>query len=215
MNHLYIEALPTDNPLPLVASHWWGQAALPADTPYPTYKLDDGGENPYTFIAQINLADIATLDPENLLPHQGILSFFGIIDHYLGDYDEEAGVKGTISSPDAVKVIYSTDLSDLHPHILVDDEGHDVAPHAMAMSFAHHREMTDAYHGLLVPPQFREWEDWDAPCAQWVILFQVDSFVGPDFDLNFMDVGVLDFLIDPADLARRDFSHVRAIVLST
>ena len=47
------------------------------------------------------------------------------------------------------------------------------------------------------------------------ILLQVDSFAGMDFNLNFMDCGVLDFLIAPEALWARDFSSVRAIVLST
>ena len=55
----------------------------------------------------------------------------------------------------------------------------------------------------------------EPPFEDWQILLQVDSFSGMDFDLNFMDFGVLDFLISPEDLAKRDFSSVRAIVLST
>ena len=35
------------------------------------------------------------------------------------------------------------------------------------------------------------------------------------FNERFIDCGVLDFLIDPADLAARRFDRVRAIVLST
>lgn len=48
-----------------------------------------------------------------------------------------------------------------------------------------------------------------------MILLQVDSFEGEDFSLNFMDTGVLDFLISPHDLEKSDFSDVRAIVLSS
>ena len=36
-----------------------------------------------------------------------------------------------------------------------------------------------------------------------------------DFSLNFMDCGVLDFLISPEDLAACRFDNVRAIILST
>lgn len=53
------------------------------------------------------------------------------------------------------------------------------------------------------------------PYEDWQILLQIDSFSGMDFNLNFMDFGVLDFLISPEALRHADFSDVRAIVLST
>ena len=55
----------------------------------------------------------------------------------------------------------------------------------------------------------------NAPFEDWVILLQIDSFEGKDFVLNFMDFGVLDFLISPKALEASDFSDVRGIVLST
>ena len=68
---------------------------------------------------------------------------------------------------------------------------------------------------LLAPPSHREWENWDHPFEDWLILLQIDSFDGKDFNLNFMDSGVLDFLISEKDLADRRFDNIRAIVLST
>ncbi len=55
----------------------------------------------------------------------------------------------------------------------------------------------------------------NAPFEDWVILLQIDSFEGKDFVLNFMDFGVLDFLISPKAQEASDFSDVRGIVLST
>ena len=49
----------------------------------------------------------------------------------------------------------------------------------------------------------------------WNILLEIDSFSADDFILNFVDFGVLDFLISPEDLAARRFDRVRAIVLSS
>ena len=60
-----------------------------------------------------------------------------------------------------------------------------------------------------------EFETWDPPFEDWEILLQIDSFNGMDFNLNFMDCGVLDFLISPEDLKQRKFDNVRALVLST
>ena len=70
-------------------------------------------------------------------------------------------------------------------------------------------------HALLAHPTYRPWENWDAPYEDWLILLQVDSFEGKDFQLNLMDVGVLDFLISPSDLKQHSFDNVRAIVLSS
>ncbi len=55
----------------------------------------------------------------------------------------------------------------------------------------------------------------NAPFEDWVILLQIDSFEGKYFVLNFMDFGVLDFLISPKAQEAYDFSDVRGIVLST
>ena len=70
-------------------------------------------------------------------------------------------------------------------------------------------------HALMAEPTYREWENWDSPYEDWKILLQVDSFSGDDFNLNFMDFGVLDFLISPEDLKNSRFDCVRAIVLSS
>ena len=197
------------------SSHLWGDASLPEGMDWPAYTDEDGEEYDYTFIGQVNLKEIADLNPEGRLPHEGLLSFFGQIDHYLGDYDVEMAIRGFISEPEAVKVIWTPDTSRLCIHTMLDENGCNCSPEAMGMSFSNTKETLDEDHGLLVPPDHREWEQWEHPYEDWEILFQLDSFSGKDFDLNFMDVGVLDFLIDPKDLQKRDFSKVRAIVLST
>lgn len=58
--------------LPLGASKVGGEPDLPTGTSWPT--SNNGA--PLPFIAQIRLADIAPFDPENDLPHDGLLSFF-------------------------------------------------------------------------------------------------------------------------------------------
>lgn len=214
MKPIYIKTSRVTSELPLDSSHWWGHAALPIDTPYPTYTVD-GDEYPYTFICQINLADIADIDTEGCLPHKGLLSFFGRIDHYLGDLDEDMCIGGTVSSPDMIKVIYSEDTSDLDSNLVVDEEGEDASPDELKIEFVKEHNVTDEDHGLLVPPEHREWDKWEHPYEDWIILFQMDSFDGEDFALNFMDCGVLDFIVSPEALKRLDFSNVRALVLST
>lgn len=70
-------------------SKWWGDPDMPENMQYPTMKVTDEGETydyPLTFICQINCEDIAPFDPENNLPHEGMLYFFAAIDDYIG-YD--------------------------------------------------------------------------------------------------------------------------------
>ena len=75
----------SDKPLSALCSRIGGNPAVPKEFVWPyfkkTYINRSSGEsiiinNPLTFMAQINLEDIAELDSENLLPKSGILSFF-------------------------------------------------------------------------------------------------------------------------------------------
>ncbi|MBQ7812330.1 MAG: DUF1963 domain-containing protein [Bacteroidales bacterium] len=68
-------------------SKWWGDPDMPENMQYPTVQVTEGGETydyPLTFVCQINCEDIAGLDPENRLPHEGMLYFFAAIDECLG-----------------------------------------------------------------------------------------------------------------------------------
>ena len=43
----------------------------------------------------------------------------------------------------------------------------------------------------------------------------MDSMSGEDYSYNFIDFGVLCFLIEREALERKDFSNVKTIILST
>ena len=197
-------------------SRFWGNPDLPHGVDYPTYVDDEGDDYPYYFICQINLEQLAPFDTENRLPHKGLLSFFAKIDHYMGYFAATGGIGGCTSDPDDVKVLYFPECNDdFREVVLVDDDGRPTAPKEMEIKFAHAIERYSDEHTLFAPPTHREWETWDPPYENWEILLQIDSFCGMDFNLNFMDCGVLDFLIDPDDLKKHRFDNVRAIVLST
>lgn len=68
-------------------SFFGGNPFLPADFQWPRYTLDD--DLPLAFLGQLNLADIASHDTENLLPQQGILSFFYEMDNMEWGYSPE------------------------------------------------------------------------------------------------------------------------------
>ncbi len=196
------------------ASRFWGSPDLPLDVEYPTYEDVDGEVYPYTFVCQINLEQLHAFDPANPLPEKGLLLFFAKIDRYLG-YFESDSVSGYISSPEDVKVLYFPDTGNMEEVVLLDEYDEPMTPNEFEISFASETAPLSNEHILFAAPDHREWETWDEPFEDWEILLQIDSFVGMDFDLNFMDCGVLDFLISPEDLKAGRFDNVRAIVLST
>lgn len=112
-----------------------------------------------------------------------------------------------------MRVFYFEDTRDMEQVVLIDDDDIPMAFHEMKIECTMEESLED--HFVMAEPTYREWETWDHPYEDWQILLQIDSCEGSDFALNFMDCGVLDFLIDPADLAARRFDRVRAIVLST
>lgn len=212
---IYLKLSEPSEKLQACSSRFWGNPDLPDSSRYPFYTDEDGDLYPYFFICQINLEEIAPFDPEGLLPHKGLLSFFAKIDNYIG-YDP-AGyyIGGHISDPEDVKVLYFPDCTDFQEVVLVDDNDEQTAPQELQIEFAESVEKYGDDHALFARPDHREWETWDTPFEDWKILLQIDSFEGRDFHLNFMDFGVLDLLISPDDLRNRRFDNVRAIVLST
>lgn len=197
------------------SSRFWGNPDLPEGVDYPMYVDDEGDEYPYVFVCQLNMADVAPYDVGEVLPHEGVLLFFAKIDHYLGNFADTDCIGGSISGTDAVKVLYFPKVENLREVVLVDDDDEPLAPEEMQIDFSLDFPRYCDDHALLAAPAHREWETWDHPYEDWQILLQIDSFSGKDFNLNFMDCGVLDFLINPTDLKNRDCSKVRAIVLST
>lgn len=201
--------------LPAGSSRFWGNPDLPKGFGYPMYTDDDGDEYPYCFVCQINLKEIASYDTDNLLPHSGLLSFFAKIDHYLGYYAATDNIGGGISGTDAVRVIYFPSCETMDEVVLLDENDKPMSPDELQIGFRLDVPPLSDEHMLFAPPSHRPWETWDPPYEDWSVLLQVDSFCGADFNLNFMDFGVLDFLISPSGLKEGRFDDVRAIVLST
>ncbi len=201
--------------LPATASRFWGNPAMPEDLDWPGYTDDDGDELDYVFVCQINLEEFAPYDTDHVLPSSGLLLFFAKIDHYLGHFEYES-VGGSVSPVEAVRIIYLPSTDGLVEKVLVDETDTPVSPEELQIDFTYDFDpLRDEDTCLFARPDHREWETWDYPYEDWLILLQVDSFSGMDFNLNFMDFGVLDFLISPQDLRKADFSNVRAIVLSS
>ena len=219
---VYIALSKSAEKLPLCGSHFWGNPDLPVGYEYPTYNDDDGNTFEYQFICQVNLSELGTSGIECGLLEHGLLSFFAKIDYYLGYIEGECPISGYISGTEDVKVLFFPEVcvpcenDEFEEKILVDDDDMPVNPKELQMCFSAVRPSEYCEdHALMAEPTYREWENWDSPYEDWKILLQVDSFSGDDFNLNFMDFGVLDFLISPEDLKNSRFDCVRAIVLSS
>ena len=217
MHPIHLTLTTPTGKLGLCASRFWGNPALPGQEAYPMYVDADGETYPYVFICQVNLEELAPYDPLHRLPQRGLLSFFAKIDAYLGCCGGAIPLLGGfISDTCEVKVLYFPDTDHMSEVMLLDEEDDSpISPFELQVGFGQPREPFADDHALFAPPAYRPWETWDAPYEDWEILLQVDSFEGADFTLNFMDCGVLDFLISPDDLRHHRFDRVRAIVLST
>lgn len=214
MKPVYLRLSVPEKELPVCSSRFLGNPDLPSGYGYPCFKDEDGDDYPYFFVCQINLEEFSRFDTENRLPKHGLPSFFAKIDYYAG-YSNDGCISGYISSPEDVKVIYFPECLDFEEIILVDDDGNPTSPPEMQIKFSHSIEKYGDEHAMFANPDHREWETWDPPFENWEILLQIDSFSCNGVEINFMDCGVLDFLIDPEDLKNHRFDNVRAIVLST
>lgn len=210
---LYLRLEKPTAPLRVGESHWWGYPDLPPDVDIPTvYDEPDDMDYGLTFLCQINLADL----PQRIssLPHEGLLLFFADIAYYCGQWDEPS-IGCCVSDNKVVRVLY-VPKADMARVVSRQREYAEEAVPPMRIVFCDERqglELSD--HRLLGEPEYREWDDWDAPYNGWQLLLQMDSCEIPGGEYNFMDVGVLNIIVSPEALRKLDFSDARGIILST
>lgn len=202
---------PADNPL-FGQSKWWGQPDMPEELDYPEMTLvDDDGEeflDPLTFVCQIRCQDIAALDPEGMLPHEGMLYFFADLDYFLGDiYGSDSPGMG-LWPKRHFRVLYSPTCDDLHTHSIVYDDGTPVGQPAEAITFSHCSEYDDS-HRLLGLPYLEEVRE---QLPGMISLLQVDE--EDRWGLRFYDCGMLNFLITPRQLKLRQWEKVQCHLFS-
>ncbi len=187
-------------------SKWFGNPDVPENYPIP----DD-----LCFICQIRCDELAEFDENNMLPHKGMLYFFGAIDYYFGNLDCYFPEDQYWKSED-IKVFYIEDIEnqEFNQVVFEDEDGESIAVQQRSIEFS--LDENGSYgHKLLGQPFDMPWEDWDAPYQGWVELLQVDSDEDDDYNLNFVDFGMMHVLINPDDLKNRDFSKVTAILIYT
>lgn len=121
------------------ASKWWGDPDMPENMLYPTIEVTEDGETfdyPLTFVCQINCEDIAAFDPENRLPHEGMLYFFAAMDKWLGyDSPTKNGNGEWTRGHFVVKYAKAINFETFQSCMLVDDEDQALTEREMEIVF--------------------------------------------------------------------------------
>lgn len=185
---------------------------MPEDLDYPQLTLvDEDGEeydDPLTFVCQIRMQDIAALDPEGLLPHEGMLYFFATLDYFLGDIDAPSYPGMGPWQPQYFRVLYAPDCKLLHTHQILDADGTPANLPAEAITFFACDDIADSPR-LLGLPYLEEVRE-AMPGA--LSLLQVDE--EERWNLTFHDCGMLNFLIRPDHLKTRQWDKVACYLFS-
>ncbi|MDR2083569.1 MAG: DUF1963 domain-containing protein [Bacteroidales bacterium] len=214
MNEILITSNKPENPIAIGRSKMWGPPDLPEHIDHPIGN-DSGNVFPLNFICQINCRDVAPYDTDNRLPKTGFLYFFADIDYYLGYYDCQPGGGTGLWPEKSAKVFYfDGSEKDLIP-LMINKEDVDFFIDERELSFSSFDQPGEEGHKLLGKPYHMLYENFEKPVKGWELLFQLDSDEGNDFALNFMDVGILYFLIDEKDLKNKNFANARAYMVSS
>lgn len=195
------------------ASKWWGDPDFPEHMEYPTVKVtDEDGETfdyPLTFICQINCEDIAPYDPEGLLPHEGMLYFFGAIDEYLG-YDSYThnGIGEWPKGEFVVKYAKSVNFETFQSCILVDDQDQPLTDKEMEMEFYQADDDSMELRLLGIPA----YEDVRHQYPEHLSLLQIKE--DDQLNLRFYDCGTLNVMIRTSDLRFGNWKKAKACLHS-
>lgn len=205
-----ITTSPTEDPL-FGQSKWWGEPDMPETLAYPEALVTEDGDSwqdPLTFVCQIRLEDIAALDPEGLLPHEGMLYFFAALDYFLGDIEAPSYPGMGQWQPQHFRVLYAPSCEALHTHHVFAADGTPANLPAEAITFAA-SDADDDGQRLLGLPYI---EDVREAMPGMLSLLQVDE--DDRWGLTFHDCGTLNFLIRPDDLKKRQWDKVACYLFS-
>lgn len=186
-------------------SKWWGNPDISDN-----FEFDDS----LMFVCQIRCEDLADYDEDNMLPHKGMLYFFCDIAYYLGFYDDFDPQPSAFWDKDAVKVYYieNVDENSFKQLIFDDDYFPQISERKIEFGVV---EDNSPGNKLLGNPFMLEYEDIPSPCHGWMNLLQIDSDDDDDYNLMFMDMGLLYLIIKLEDLINKDFTKVRGYLYST
>ncbi len=205
----------TEKPL-FCESKWWGDPDMSPDMEYPMMRVcehadgtseilrsgqdaDDGEiyEYPLTFICQIRCEDIIPFDPENRLPHDGMLYFFAAMDEYTGyESPVHLGIGEWPKGSVAVKYTKSINMETFQTCMMVDDDDQPLTEPALEISFEGCDDIADGIK-LLGSPFFTDVQE---QYPGYVNLLQLDG--DETASMDFYDSGMLNLLISAADFGK-------------
>ena len=177
-------------------SKWWGDPDMPENMQYPTIEVTEDGETfdyPLTFICQINCEDIAALDPEERLPHEGMLYFFAAIDKWIGYDSPTTNDIGEWSKGHfVVKYAKAINFETFQSCMLVDDDDQALTEREMEITFSECADDEKCIK-MLGTPSSSEVSD---KYSDLVNLLQIVK----DENLDVEFEGELNLLMKPSDL---------------
>lgn len=190
-------------------SKWWGDPDFPEQMEYPTVKVkDEDGETidyPLTFICQINCEDISKYDKEGILPHEGMLYFFGAIDEYLGyETYTHNGIGEWPKGQFIVKYAKNINFETFQSCILVDDEDQPLTEPEMEMEFFECEEDAQGFKLLGIP----FFEDVRQNYPEYINLLQLED--EDEIGLRFYDCGSLNVMMKESDLKFGNWKKTKA-----
>ncbi|MBQ5911791.1 MAG: DUF1963 domain-containing protein [Bacteroidaceae bacterium] len=200
-----INVQPTQESL-VEKSHWWGFPDLPVTVKWPE---NEEGEL-LTFICQVRLKEIAALDPEGYLPHEGMMWFFADMDYFLGD--EEAQCRGIGEwEPGTYMVIYAKETDHLCTHEYYWEDGTLAVLEAERMTFEASETPEEFGFKLLGLPAMTE--GYENENEGLVSLLQIDE--EERWSMRFFDCGTINFMIPIEALMKRDFNECQLVLHSS
>jgi len=187
-------------------SHWWGFPDLPESVDWPANENGDL----LTFICQIRLEEIAHLDSEDLLPHEGMMWFFADMDYFLGD--DEAQCHGIGEwEPGAYKVIYAKGTDHLCTQEYYWENGEVAVLEAERMSFEpSEREEEFGFKFLGMPAMTEGYENENEGLVSLLQLDEEERWM-----MRFFDSGTINFMMPLEALLRRDFDECILVLHSS
>lgn len=169
---------------------------MPANMEYPTIEVTEEGDTydyPLTFICQINCEDIAALDKDNRLPHEGMLYFFGAIDEILGYEAPYRNGKGEWPKGNfVVKYAKAINFETFQSCQLVDDENRSLADSELEIVFS---ECSD-----------------DDPCLRMLGCLPNEISENYPEHLNLLQIDNLSAIIKESDLKFGNWKRTKAVL---
>ena len=181
----------------MAQSHWWGFPDLPESVDWPANEDGDL----LTFICQIRLEEIAHLDPEGLLPHEGMMWFFADMDYFLGDMDARCNGIGEWEQ-DSYMVIYQKEVDRLHTHEYYWEDGSLAVLEAEKIGFENTDEEDFGFKLLGMPAMTEGYENENEGMVSLLQLDEEDRWV-----MRFFDCGPINFMMPLEAMLQRDYSQ--------